>query len=81
MPIDLFEEPNTTNAPVSRNHIPEEKQEIPTFDVTFVLNTNTKKFHLPSCASVSEMKEKKEVNWSREDIIEAGYDQCKRCNP
>ena len=25
---------------------------------TYVLNTNTKKFHRPSCSSVSQMKEK-----------------------
>lgn len=50
---------------------------------TYVLNTNTKKFHLPSCSSVSDMKEKnkKEVSCSREEVINMGYDPCKRCNP
>lgn len=49
----------------------------------YVLNTNTKKFHLPTCDSVSEMKEKnkKEVEGSREDIIKDGYSPCGRCNP
>lgn len=49
----------------------------------YVLNTNTKKFHLPTCDSVSEMKEKnkKEVEGNREDIIKDGYSPCGRCNP
>lgn len=50
---------------------------------TYVLNTNTKKFHLPSCSSVDDMKEKnkKEVSCSREEVINMGYAPCKRCNP
>lgn len=50
---------------------------------TYVLNTNTKKFHLPSCSSVDDMKDKnkKEVSCSREEVIDMGYDPCKRCNP
>lgn len=50
---------------------------------TYVLNTNTKKFHLPSCDSAREMKEKnkKEVVCMREELIEDGYEPCQRCNP
>lgn len=50
---------------------------------TYVLNTNTKKFHLPSCSSVDDMKDKnkKEVTCSREEVIADGYQSCKRCNP
>lgn len=50
---------------------------------SYVLNTNSKKFHLPSCDSVRDMKAKnrKDVNWSRDAVIEAGYQPCKRCNP
>lgn len=50
---------------------------------TYVLNTNTKKFHLPFCSSVNDMKEKnkKEVSCSREEVINMGYEPCKRCNP
>lgn len=49
----------------------------------YVLNTNTKKFHLPTCDSVREMKEKnkKEVEENREEIIMDGYSPCGRCNP
>lgn len=50
---------------------------------TFILNLNTKKFHLSVCDSVNDMKEKnkKEVTCSREKVIEDGYEPCQRCNP
>ena len=49
----------------------------------YVLNTNTKKFHKPSCSSVKQMKEKnkKVVTLSRQEIINMGYDPCGRCHP
>lgn len=49
----------------------------------YVLNTNTKKFHYPSCSSVKQMKasNKKEYTGSRDDLIAQGYDPCKKCNP
>ena len=52
-------------------------------NVTYVLNINTKKFHLPSCSSVRDMKDKnkKEVSCSRDEVIDMGYVPCKRCNP
>lgn len=52
-------------------------------NVTYVLNTNTKKFHLPTCSSVKDMKDKnkKEVSCSRDEVIDMGYVPCKRCNP
>ena len=58
--------------------VPQESRE-----TTYVLNTNTMKFHYPSCSSVDQMKEKnKEIyTGNREDIINMGYMPCKRCNP
>ena len=49
----------------------------------YVLNTNTKKFHYPSCSSVEDMKpqNRKDVHESRDKIIADGYKPCKRCNP
>ena len=51
--------------------------------ITYVLNTNTKKFHYPYCDSVNEMKEKnKQVfTGTREEAIEMGYSPCGRCKP
>lgn len=50
---------------------------------TYILNKNTKKFHYPSCSSVSDMKEKnkQEFTGSRNEVIAMGYTPCKRCNP
>lgn len=49
----------------------------------FVLNTSSKKFHKPSCSSISNIKqENKEVyKGSRDALISQGYDPCKKCNP
>lgn len=51
--------------------------------ITYVLNTNTKKFHYPTCSSVNDMKEKNKQIYtgSREEVINMGYVPCKRCNP
>lgn len=48
---------------------------------TYILNTNTKKFHLPSCSSVSQMKEenKKSVSETAGELEAEGYSPCKRC--
>lgn len=49
----------------------------------YVVNTNTRKFHRPECSSVKDIKEKnrKDFHGSREELIEEGYEPCKRCNP
>ena len=50
---------------------------------TYILNTNTKKFHKPDCSSVSGMSEnnRKQVKTTRSELMEGGYDPCKNCNP
>ncbi len=50
---------------------------------TYVLNTNTKKFHRPSCSSVKQMKEKnrQDTTMSYDEVISRGYKPCKNCNP
>lgn len=49
----------------------------------YILNTNTHKFHYPTCRSVKQMKEENKQNYtgSRDDVISMGYDPCKNCNP
>ena len=51
--------------------------------VTYVANTNTKKFHIPGCSSVTDMKESNKwyFTGTREELIEQGYEPCKRCKP
>ena len=50
---------------------------------TYILNTNTKKFHYSSCSSVKQMSDKNKQTYtgSREYLISQGYDPCKKCNP
>lgn len=50
---------------------------------TYVLNTNTKKFHKPNCSSADEIKpkNKQEYTGTRDEVINMGYVPCKRCNP
>ena len=52
-------------------------------ELTYVLNTKTKRFHYSDCPSCTEMKpkNKQETTLSREELIELGYKPCGRCNP
>lgn len=54
-----------------------------TSSVTYILNTNTKKFHREGCSSVKKMSEKNKAssNESRDAIIAKGYEPCQKCNP
>lgn len=49
----------------------------------YVLNTNTHKFHTQNCESVRDIADSnKEVYTGyREDLINMGYEPCKRCKP
>lgn len=49
----------------------------------YILNRNTKKFHLPSCASAEDIssENRAEFRGSREELTEAGYEPCQRCKP
>lgn len=52
-------------------------------ETAYVLNLNTGKFHKISCGSVEQISEENReyTNKSREEMIEEGYEPCKRCNP
>lgn len=57
----------------------------PSEDVTYVLNTNSMKFHYPDCGSVADMKMKNrlDLTCTRDTLFER-YPEitpCKRCNP
>lgn len=62
--------------------IEEPKQEVsaPTTEITYVLNTKTKKFHKPSCGSLPTTN-RKDTSESRDSVIASGYVPCKKCNP
>ena len=50
---------------------------------TYVLNTNSKTFHKPDCASVGKIKDSNKQTFvgTREEAIKNGYSPCKSCNP
>lgn len=50
---------------------------------TYILNTNTMKFHDPTCRSVRQMSDenRQEYSGTREELIEKGYDPCGQCHP
>ncbi len=49
----------------------------------YILNTNTMKFHYPTCRSVKQMNDenKMSVKLSRDKLIKQGYGPCGICNP
>lgn len=76
------------SGPGSKNEIAiEYEDEIKTENqveqVKYILNTNTKKIHYPSCSSVDQMKEKNKqaTDLSKEELISQGYSPCGRCKP
>ena len=48
---------------------------------TYVLNDNSKKFHDPSCASVTSIKTPRQVTTTRQTLIDQGYSPCGNCQP
>ena len=50
---------------------------------TYILNTNTKKFHKESCNSAKSMEasNKKIYTGSRQELIDMGYEACGVCKP
>ena len=50
---------------------------------TYVLNKSSKKFHYPSCYSVTQMKDSNKIysSESRQEIINKGYTPCGNCHP
>lgn len=49
----------------------------------FILNTSSKKFHLPDCSGLNQTKDKnkQEYEGTRAMLLAQGYEPCKSCNP
>ena len=52
-------------------------------EITYIVNTSSRKFHYPDCSGAKSIKEKNrvETTCSREDLIEQGYQPCGICHP
>lgn len=61
----------------------EEPQQPDTVAVTYILNTNSRKFHRPDCSSASQISDanREEYTGTREELIEQGYTPCGYCKP
>lgn len=62
------------------------KAQIPAADpgtVSYILNTNTMKFHAPICKSVNKIKAENYAKFSgtRDEAIASGYSPCGNCKP
>ena len=77
----------TTQEVTTVLHAPEETTESPTtpippvHEVTYILNTNTMKIHVPSCSSVDKISPKNyaTTTLSIPELEEEGYSRCGRC--
>lgn len=76
-------ETSTTTTVVNTDSKTESNTNTNTNTTTYILNTNTKKYHRPSCGSVSTIKEsnKQTYEGTSEELDLKGYEPCKRCNP
>lgn len=74
---------NNTNKNASVQKSTETTPTAQTASYTYILNSNTHKFHYASCKSVKQMKDSNKItsNDSRDTIIAQGYSPCKNCNP
>lgn len=75
--------PAPTPEPEQSSTPEEPKTNTETSQANYILNTNTKKFHYPSCSSVDDMKEKnkQEFYGTRDEAVAQGYSPCGRCKP
>jgi DNA-entry nuclease len=77
-------EPETeTTTEAETTTIPESTASVNAESRDYVVNTNTRKFHLPSCSSVGQIKSKNRSDrtCARDDLLSEGFVPCKRCNP
>lgn len=61
----------------------EEPQQPDTISETYILNTNSRKFHRPDCSSASQISDanREKYTGTREELIEQGYTPCGYCKP
>ena len=79
--------PIEADAPAEERSAPAEPTPDPTPtpqpEKDWVLNTNTGKFHKPTCSSVKDIKEtnRRDVHMTRDDVIAQGFQPCGKCKP
>ncbi len=74
----------TGNSATSSEELPENSSEATSSEQSnYILNTNSKKFHSPSCSSVEKIKSenKDTFSGSRDSLLDDGYSPCGICKP
>lgn len=74
---DLIIYSDTPDVLYERSNVEEEEV------ITYVLNTSRKRFHLPGCSSVADIKpgNRQDYTGTRSVLISLGYKPCGACNP
>ena len=80
---ESLKQEGTTEQYNEGNNSSNEEDEVENNSLSYVVNTNTGKFHYPSCSSAKQIKSKNRWDYdgSRDELIGMGYVPCKRCNP
>ena len=83
--------PGCAGRPASAEEAPAPDRAAPAADPTptpaperdYVINTNTGKFHIPSCSSVKDIKpaNRSDVHMTRDAVIAQGWQPCGKCKP
>ena len=72
----------TTSQTTVQTTIQTTAAEVQPVGTQYILNTNTKKIHHPSCSAVKQMKDKNKAYTEDFDgAVASGYVPCKKCNP
>lgn len=89
-PTQVVAKPSNNNAGASNNSQPAAAPSTPapttapeptqTATQLYVLNTSTKKFHLPSCSRLPT-KNRSDRETTRDELINSGYSPCSYCKP
>jgi len=72
--------PETVQETEAPSTVTETTKSADTNELTYVLNSKTKKFHYPSCGSLPTTN-RVDSSKSRDQLIASGYVPCKKCNP
>ena len=74
---------SVTTAPPATQKPDPVQNDSPSEGTDYIVNTNTGKFHYPSCSSVKKMKESNKMFFTgtRDKLISQGYDPCGNCHP
>lgn len=83
-PVEASPEPTVAVTPKSEETTksqPQAAAEVTPRVYTFVLNTNTHKYHDPKCSTLKDLKEenREEFTGTREEVEAMGYEPCGRC--